>query len=150
MKKKLISLILITCLFSFVEVAKASDLDEGQSLTISESGSIEGLSYTSPLYYSDSYTTHQYSATGANGTYGAFCIYPHGVSTKGSGFIVTPVSDKRFAAAVSAILSSNADYLSKRTALVTFIYGVGNFAGMTGDIANLNSFTYNGQQVLYS
>ena len=150
MKKKLISLILITCLFSFVEVAKASDLDEGQSLTISESGSIEGLSYTSPLYYSDSYTTHQYSATGANDTYDAFCIDPHGVSTKGSGFIVTPVSDQRFAAAVSAILSSNADYLSKRTALVTFIYGVGNFAGMTSDIANLNSFTYNGKPVPYS
>lgn len=150
MKKKLISLILITCLFSFVGVAKASDLDEGQSLTISESGEIGGLSYTSPLYYSDSYTTHQYSATGANGTYDAFCIDPHGVSTKGSGFIVTPVSDQRFAAAVSAILSSNADYLSKRTALVTFIYGVGNFAGMTGDIANLDSFTYSGKPVPYS
>ena len=150
MKKKLISLFLITCLFSFVGVAKASDLDEGQSLTIGESGEIKGLSYTSPLYYSDSYTTHQYSATGANGTYDAFCIDPHGVSTKGSGFIVTPVSDQRFAAAVSAILSSNADYLSKRTALVTFIYGVGNFAGMTGDIANLNSFTYSGKPVPYS
>lgn len=145
MKKKLISLFLIICLFSFVGVAKASDLDEGQSLTISEVGSLGGLTYGGV-----SYTTHQYSATGANGTYDAFCINPHGVSTKGSGFIVTPVSDQRFAAAVSAILSSNADYLSKRTALVTFIYGVGNFAGMTGDIANLNSFTYNGQQVLYS
>lgn len=145
MKKKLISLFLIICLFSFVGVAKASDLDEGQSLTISEVGSLGGLTYGGV-----SYTTHQYSATGANGTYDAFCIDPHGVSTKGSGFIVTPVSDQRFAAAVSAILSSNADYLSKRTALVTFIYGVGNFAGMTGDIANLNSFTYNGQQVLYS
>lgn len=150
MKKKLISLFLIICLFSFVGVAKASDLDEGQSLTISESGTIGGLSYTSPMYYSDSYTTHQYSATGANGTYDAYCINPHGVSTKGSGFIVTPVSDQRFAAAVSAILSSNADYLSKRTALVTFIYGVGNFAGMTGDIANLNSFTYSGKPVPYS
>ena len=150
MKKKLISLFLIICLFSFVGVAKASDLDEGQSLTISESGTIGGLSYTSPMYYSDSYTTHQYSATGANGKYDAYCIDPHGVSTKGSGFIVTPVSDQRFAAAVSAILSSNADYLSKRTALVTFIYAVGNFAGMTGDIANLNSFTYSGKPVPYS
>ena len=155
MKKKLISLFLIVSLFSCVGIAKAADLDEGQTLNVPytpSSNTIGGLSYNNGV----AYNTLVHTATGASGeTYDAYCLDPHGVATYGN-FTVQPVSNQAFAAGVSAILSGNGSYVAKRTALVAFIYGVGNFAGITNDLVTLTNFyftdpsTGKGQVVQYS
>ena len=142
MKKKLISLFLIVSLFSFIGVAQASDFDDGKQFTaqcvkyckekggnlITHSGGIQ-------------YTTKEYKATSSESgkSYDAFCVDPAGQASSGP-FTSHPVSNASFGAGLQAILSSNASYDAKRTALVTFIYGVARPAGIAGDLHLINSF----------
>ncbi len=121
MKKKLISLFLITCLFSFVGVAKASDFDIGKSFNITQVGTADNNNLTfaagSPA------NIYEYSATSESGeVYEAFCIDPHMSFMRGDYTVQTGESTE-YLAGVSAIISSGGSYIAKDVAIRAFTYG---------------------------
>ena len=115
MKKKLISLFLIICLFSFVGVAKASDFDIGKSFNITQVGTADNNNLTfaagSPA------NIYEYSATSESGeVYEAFCIDPH-MSFMGGDYTVQTGESSEYLAGVSAIISSGGSYIAKDVAI---------------------------------
>ena len=121
MKKKLISLFLIICLFSFVGVAKASDFDIGKSFNITQVGTADNNNLTfaagSPA------NIYEYSATSESGeVYEAFCIDPH-MSFMGGDYTVQTGESSEYLAGVSAIISSGGSYIAKDVAIRAFTYG---------------------------
>lgn len=130
-------LIILCTFFIMVNNAKAGDFDDGSVFNIKSNGTGGTLTHSGGL----SYETQKYTASSESGnSYDAFCIDPAGQAWTGNA-TVHPVSNASFAAALSSIVSSNADYTAKRTAIVAFVYGVAKPAGIDSDIYDVSSFT---------
>lgn len=133
-------LIILCTFFIMVNNAKAGDFDDGSVFNIKNIGTSGTLTYYNGVVHDKTYPTKKYSASSESGnTYDAFCIDPAGQAWTGNA-TVHPVSNASFAAALSSIVSSNADYTAKRTAIVAFVYGVAKPAGIDSDIYDVSSF----------
>ena len=137
MKKKLISLFLITCLFSFIGVARAADFDPGQTFTNPLVGNVPNIN-GGITYNGVPAETHMYTMTNSESgnTYTGYCIDPH-LQNNSSGTVKTDVNQV-YAAGLASILSngyredqtsgfglSGSDYyMATSIAIRAYTYGV--------------------------